>query len=463
MSPVATEGRRLGHVLGAIALLVAAPAALAAYAVLNPAPAVAVLIAASSLLLLLKPDVSAVLAVALLPFPVALPIGLPVELSATDALILLALGGWLLEGVLQPTQTPRARVLRPLRIPLAAYGAAMLLSIAVHRSIPAAVTALQRVELVIGGLLLGAGLIRTGLLRLSLEFYLVAASLLAVAAMLETGAEDFFGVQKNPAGGFISAALFIAILVKPSPRWILYAPILAVGLLASQSRGALLAALLAAAVAVVVIRLRDRIRLLFGLVGVGALLFVGYSQLPAIDRARLFRFSGAEDYAVLYRAEFQADALDQFASSPWTGVGVGNYTGGIRLPGITDPHQVLIFQLAEGGIPLLLAFLALAIGGAAVVLRHSKDSPLALAALTVQVSTVVHALVDIYWVRGTPTPAWLLIGATLAAVLLTARGDPRGLEWIPHRSSPARHRRTRARSGKAIELASPAPTGSSIA
>ncbi|MDQ4036956.1 MAG: O-antigen ligase family protein [Actinomycetota bacterium] len=452
----------LGRVVGGLALVVAAAAATAG-AVLDPVTAFVALIVVVAVLLLFMPDIAAVLAVALLPFPSSLPIGSPVELSATDALIVLALAGWLVQAVLRPATDSRTSVLRPLRVPLVAYGAAMLLSIAVHPSIPAAVTALQRVELVIGGLLLGAGLIRTGRLRLSLELYLVAASLLAAAAILQTGAEEFVGVQKNPAGGFISAALFIAILVKPSPRWILYAPILAVGLLATQSRGALLASLIAAAAAVVVIRLRDRIRLLVGLVGVGVLLFVGYSYLPAIDRARLFRFSGAEDYAVLYRTEFQADAMDRFRSAPWTGVGVGNYTGGIRLPGITDPHQVLIFQLAEGGVPLLLAFLALAIGGAAVVLPHSRSSPLALAALTIQVATVVHALVDIYWVRGTPIPAWLLIGATLAATVLTARGDPLGLEWIPQKSSPARHRRTRARNVNAVEPMPTAPAGSSVA
>jgi len=462
VSAVTIGSRRLGQIGSDIALLVVAPAVVGAGAVLRPTPAVVALIGATSLLLLLKPDVSAVLAVAVLPFPLGLPTGLPVELSATDALILLALAGWLLQAVLQPAQTTRARVLRPLRVPLAAYGAAMLLSIAVHPSVPAAVTALQRAELVIGGLLLGAGLVRIGRLRLSLELFLMAASLLAVAATLDTGAGEFLGVQKNPAGGFISAALFISIIVKPSRRWILYAPVLSIGLLASQSRGALAGALVGAALAVVVVRLRDRIRLLLGLVGVGALLYASYAYLPALDQARLLRFTGAEDYALQNRTDFQADALDQVSASPWTGVGVGNYLGGIRLPGISDPHQVLLFQLAEGGIPLLLAFLALIIGGAFVVMRHSRAAPIALAALAVQVATLVHALADVYWVRGTPTPAWLLIGATLAAVWRAERGDQLGLDWVPRSRGSARHRRTRRGNANAAEPTHP-PVGSSVA
>ena len=138
------------------------------------------------------------------------------------------------------------------------------------------------------------------------------------------------------------------------------------------------------------------------------------------------------------------------------------YVGGSRQPGITDPHQVLFFQLAEGGIPLLLAFLVLVIGGAAVVLRHSRGSSLALAALAVQVSTVVHALADIYWVRGTPTPAWLLIGATLAVAWRASRGDPLGLEWISRKKGTARHRRSRDANAKPFALTNP-PAGSSVA
>lgn len=457
----AVDTRRIGRVVGA-GLLVTASAAAAAGAVLYPAPAVAALIAAVAVFLFLKPDAAAVLAVALLPFPLSLPTGLPVELSATDALIALALAGWLLAAVLRPGQRARGRVLRPLRIPLVAYGAAMLLSVVAHPSIPAGFTVLQRVGLVIGGLLLGAGLVRNGRLRLSLELYLVAASVLAIAAALGTGSEAFLGVQKNPAGGFIAAALFIAILVKPSPRWVIYAPILAVGLLATQSRGALIAALVGAAATVVVVRLLDRIRLLLGLIGVGGLLFMAYSYLPALAQARLLTFSGVEDYALKFRSEFQADAMDQFTSSPLTGVGVGNYVGGPRLPGITDPHQVLIFQLAEGGIPLLLAFLALVIGPAALVMRYGRTSPLARAALAIQVVTVVHALADIYWVRGTPTPAWLLIGATLAVVWRARNDDPLGLEWISLKNSPPRHRRPRGEKVNPVEPSDPLPSGSAV-
>lgn len=432
---------RLARLVAGIGLLSLAGAA-AAGAVIHPAAATTALVAVSALLLLLKPDLAAVLAVAVLPFPAALPTNLSVIVSATDLLIVLALGGWLLQCVLLPESAARIPVLRPLRIPLAAYGAAMIISIALHPSFPALTTGLQRIELVVGGLLLGAGLVRVGRLRLSLELYLATASVLAVAAILGTGSEQFLGVQKNPAGGFIAAALLIAILVKPSPRWVLYAPILAVGLLATQSRGALVGALVAAAVGVFVVRSRERLRVLLGLSAMGALVVASYAYLPAAAQTRLLRFSESDDYAIRYREEFQADALDQFSAAPWTGVGVGNYVGGPRIPGITDPHQVLIFQLAEGGVPLLLAFLVLAIGSTWVVLRYSRRSPLAVAALTVQIATIVHAMADVYWVRGTPVPAWLLIGASLAVIGRARRADPLGLDWVSAAPSTARHRRT---------------------
>jgi len=440
----------VGRAVGAFGLLIAAPAAAAAGAVFNPAAATAGLLIVGGVLLLLKPDVSAVLAVAALPFPVSIAPGLAVELSATDLLILLALVGWLLQEVLQPGRAARVRVLRSLRIPLAVYGAVMILGVVVHPSVPAVATALQRIALVIGGLLLGAGLVRMGRLRLSLELYLAAASVLAVGAMLDSGAGEILGGQKNPSGGFIAAALFIAILVKPSPRWILYAPVLTIGLLATQSRGALTAAFVAAGVSVVIVRFGDSLRLMITFVGVGILLLATYTFLPESAQVRLLRFTAGDDYAIRFREDFQADAWDQFVSAPWTGIGVGNYVGGPRLPGITDPHQVLIFQLAEGGVPLLLAFLLLAIGSAVVVLRQSRVSPLALAALCVQIATVVHALADVYWVRGTPTPAWMLIGASLAAVQLARRGDLLGREWARPRSTQPRHRRTRVEKAAAV-------------
>jgi len=66
----------LSRVGGGIALLLAS-AALTAGAVLSPVTAIVTLTAVVAVLLLFKPDIAAVLAVALLPFPNSLPSGLP--------------------------------------------------------------------------------------------------------------------------------------------------------------------------------------------------------------------------------------------------------------------------------------------------------------------------------------------------------------------------------------------------
>ncbi|UZJ24952.1 hypothetical protein RHODO2019_00050 [Rhodococcus antarcticus] len=112
---------------------------------------------------------------------------------------------------------------------------------------------------------------------------------------------------------------------------------------------------------------------------------------------------------------------------------MGSYTGGRRQPGIGDPHQVLYFQLAEGGVVLLVGFLVLVAVTLWVALRSAGRTPLAVAALAVQISTLVHALGDVYWVRGTPTMGFLLVGVSLAVVALDRQGDPRGLEWTTRR------------------------------
>lgn len=304
------------------------------------------------LCLLVAPNVAALLAVATLPFPLTLAPGLPLELAASDLLTVVALVGWALRGALRPTSGPRLRPLAPLALVLAGYGLAMLISLAVHPSGVGVATVLQRLELVVGAILVGAGLVRAGLLRPALEAYLVTASTLALGALRYSGSEAILGVQKNPAAGFIAAALFIAIILRPSRRWMLYAPVLALGLLATQSRGALVGAIVAAVVCVLLVRLRERVRLLAAFLTAGALLFLGYLNLPDAARRRLENLSGASDYAIRYRADFQADALDAFHSSPWFGVGVGNYKGGPRQPGIVDPHQIqadrLVVQVSQG-------------------------------------------------------------------------------------------------------------------
>ncbi|NKZ93669.1 hypothetical protein GS966_28365 [Rhodococcus hoagii] len=117
------------------------------------------------------------------------------------------------------------------------------------------------------------------------------------------------------------------------------------------------------------------------------------------------------------REVFVDDAMYQFHQAPWSGVGVGNYeqiTASLSRVDTHDPHNVFVLALVEGGYPLGVAFALLCVGTLIWLLRRRKTTLVALA-LVVQISTLAHAYVDVYWVRGTPVVGWMLIGAAAAS------------------------------------------------
>lgn len=434
----------LGRLAGWLAVLGVA-LVLGAAAAIDPTSALLVLGALVLVLLMAKPTVAALLAVGTLPFPLALVPGAPLNISASDLLTVTAIAGWGLVRLLGPghQRSPhlaqaRMHPVRPLALGLLGYAATATVSLVAHPTGDGVVAALQRALLLVGALILGGGLVRAGRLRHALEAYLLGASVLALGAVRYRGDELVLGVQKNPAGGFLCAGLVLVVLLRPA-RWYLYLPVLALGALAAQSRGALVGLVLGVAVTLLVVRYGERSKVVAGFGGAAMLGYLGFLNLPSQARTRLLNTSGSSDYAITYRQRFQADALDAFRGSPWWGVGVGNYTGGVREPLVGDPHQVVYLQLAEGGVVLLGGFVLLVGATVWVGFRYSRRTPLAAAALAVQVSTLTHALGDVYWVRGTPVLAFVLLGATLAAADFTARGDDRAREWAParHRHRPA--------------------------
>ena len=422
--PVATAGGWAALVLVSVFL--------GALAVTSVKLLIVLLGAVALALLVMRPEWAAVGVLVALPAGLAVP-GIALKVGLSDLLVLVAITGWIVQDVLRPPEDVRPRAVRPMRVGLLLYAGAALLTVVLAPSQVAAITLAQRGLIVLGPVLVGAGLVRTGKLRQGLEGYLIACCVLAVAAIVESGADNILQVQKNPAGGYLTAGLIIAVVLRPGRRWIGYAALLAVGSLATQSRGALLGLIAGAVVALLVVRFRERRRLLLSLGASSVVLVLGYLTLPAAARERLLTTSGTHDFAIRYREEFQADALDTFRSHPLFGVGVGNYGGGPRQPGNNDPHQVLYLQLAEGGLVLSVGFVVLMGLTLWLPLRNAARSTLAVAGLAVQLSTLVHALSDVYWVRGTPTMGFLLVGALLAAVDYALQRDERGLEWMAER------------------------------
>lgn len=362
-----------------------------------------------------------VAAVAVLPYSTDLTGGRlgGVNIAASDLLLMLGFLGVLAHLIADRSARDWLTSLRPMLGPVALYAGALVLSVSVSPSTQGVFTVLQRMELVVVTLVVGAYLAHVGSLRRALTSFVVLALVLALFAILTvivqgTGAEGFLGVQKNPAGQAIAGALLVVVSARHVPVRALVAGPLAVGLLASLSRGAILAAAVGLVVLAALQGAGSRLRLGGLAVGLGALVLVAFNALPSEQQERLVDVSPETDYATAERERYADDAWATFESAPFLGVGPGNYAGGELAPGIADPHNVLLLEAAEGGVVLAAAFVILVVGSLVVLVRRRHRHPLVVTAIAVQVATVLHGMVDVYWVRGTPVLGWVLVGAALA-------------------------------------------------
>jgi O-antigen ligase len=204
--------------------------------------------------------------------------------------------------------------------------------------------------------------------------------------------------------------------------------ILVPGLIFSQSRGAILAAV----VGVVVILLMQKLssqQLLGRALPILLLAGVVFLFAPTSLRQRLTTLTpgtqSSAAYALTLRQQAWHDARAIAAAHPWTGVGIGDYGAADAAVDpnnqAQDPQDVILLQQAEGGYPLAVAFILL-IGGTLVALWRMRQVELAAAAAGVIVATAAHGLVDVYWVRGTPLLGWLMLGMVCALARMRATG-----------------------------------------
>ena len=399
-------------------ILVAALAALAAVAASgNVLLALVVALVPAVLLLAVRPAAAAVLGVGLVPFAADVVQGGPVRVSISDVLLALAV----VTGVL----TARRRgwlALRPMLPLLATYTGVLLLALVAHLDASALINGVQRLQILLVPLVVGAVLLDRAHLQRALSLYVLTATLLAVAWSADVLPPEL-AFQKNPVGQFIAGALLI--IASDARRWgrLLALPPLAFGLLQTESRGALLGLLFGLGVLVVARPGADKVRTAALLVPFLLVLGLAYQSLPDDVQARTSTLSdngpgagSSGQYTIQIREAYRQDALRVIEDHAVVGVGIGNYLAGNRSDGTLtdDPHNVLLLEAAEGGVPLA-AVLVVLIGGSGVLLwRRRQDTPLAALALAVQAATLGHGLVDVYWVRGTPVLGWLLVGAALA-------------------------------------------------
>jgi O-antigen ligase len=371
--------------------------------------------------LLTRPTVPLVLLGASIPFVRSLTghdAGGGRNVSLSDLLLLLVGGGILLQMMSSRT-APAVRALRPVALPVLVYGAFMVILLPAHASVGEVLKTGQRAELFLLPLVVGAFAVLTGRHIRLLQAYVLATSLLAVVFPLAS-----LGMQKNPVGQMIANAILLLVGVSSLRRLFPCLVLLVPGLLLTQSRGAIAAAVIGTAVimGMQALNLRSLATRVLPLVVVAAGAFY---FLPTATQQRVTTFSASTNtragYSIYFRQQYSNDALRIIRAHPWTGIGVGNYLAGDPSQGTqaSDPHEVILLQAAEGGYGLAVCFVVLIVGSLVALVRLRKVS-LAPAAAGVLAATVAHGFVDVYWVRGTPVLGWLLVGM-VCGLLATSR------------------------------------------
>lgn len=331
------------------------------------------------------------------------------HLSPSDLLLVFAFAGLVFRANATGS-LPGLSALRLVKIPVVQYGAFMLLVLAAHLSIGDFFKTGQRYELFALPLIVGAFAAASDRHLVVLKAYVLAASALAVAWPV-----DHSLGQKNPVGQMIANGILVLIAIPSLRRFLPCLLILVPGLFYTQSRGAIGAAIIGMVVIGLFTGVAARLvrRRIVVLAALGLVVFM---LMPNSLRSRVTTLSAGTSstaaYTLTIRQQFSRDAEAIIRRHPWTGVGIGNYARADSQSAqpTDDPHEVILLQAAEGGYGLALSFVLLIAGTAAVLFKRMRGLPLAAAAAAVLLATAIHGLVDVYWVRGTPVLAWLLVG-----------------------------------------------------
>jgi len=402
-----------------------ATAALAGYVIFHEPLFVAAVFCVLPLLVwfLARPGPAIVLLGATLPITYSITGGSGgVNLAPSDLILAFLAAAIFFEAVAHDGSPP-ALALRPLKRPLLQYSAFLVALFVVHLGVHDALQTAQRFELFLVPLLVGAVAALRDRHVTVLKAYVIGACVLAAAWPFAHGLG-----QKNPVGQMIANAILLVVGLKTLSRLTPLLLVLVPGLVLTGSRGAILATALGA---LVMLALQDsRARAIAARLSVIAVVaFLTYAILPVSLQDRLTTFvpgTGSKGaYALTVRQHYAHDAYHLISTHPFLGVGVGNYlAGSLNLDTVTnDPHDVLLLQAAEGGYLFAVSFVLL-IGGVLLQLRRMKETELAAVAAGVLVATLVHGLLDVYWVRGTPILGWLLVGMA-CGVIARRTGDAR--------------------------------------
>lgn len=436
MTRAAAAWRRGASAIGAA--FVVGYAALVGFAsIRRPRDGVAAMVVPFGLLLLAYPG-SALAAAFVFPawtktIPGASTLG-GLNIGITDVLIAVTILGLIPVLLARPEYRGRMRDAKPALKWIAPYAAWLIVILAVHFSERSFFNAGQYLELTALALVLPIVLFDRRLARWAVLGFIGFTCVTAVMWIAHVGVDNS-GFDKNPSGQFmVDAALLSLVVIR---TWAIKGPaflLLLIGTLYTESRGAVLGFLLGGIVLVSQTAVGNRRRAVGALVPVAALVVVAYFVLPVSAQNRLATlFSSSHNaagsivngtvqgslssaqYTAELRVVYRREGIDLVKQHPLFGVGIGNYLTGNSSDGslTNDPHNVLLLDAGEGGLPDAALYVVMIAGSLVVVRRRLRRNPWAGPALVVQIAIVTHGLLDVYWVRGTPLIGWLLIGMAL--------------------------------------------------
>ena len=276
-----------------------------------------------------------------------------------------------------------------------------------------------------GSLLVGWVVGRAGRTREAMSALLAVACVLAIAALVYSGAHHFHlayipgGYQKNFIGDWLDFPIFAALT---NPRFIgwrgrghLYGGVLCIaGLLASGSRQGILGIV----VALVVYHLRGHLPrarrwLLRGGIAV-ALALIGWGLQKELASSNLF--NSAHQRVVWYR-----ESLRLFHLSPLLGEGF-RWWYTTRFTFSFAPPNGELEILTSVGLVGLFAFLVLHLGALRALWR--LPPAFGMFAFAALVMRLVQTLVDQFWLTSQSAIPWMFVGLALGALYSAGRSRP---------------------------------------
>jgi hypothetical protein len=314
------------------------------------------------------------------------------------------------------------RRLRAALVGLGAYLSCLLPTVILHPSARAEFEWTHRLLLIGGALLVGAWVAQEGLTRPALRGLTIVACLVAAAAIEFSISSGFapaspIGLNKNFIGALLAA---VVVLVAIAPGHVGLSPrrqtvvllVLATGLVASQSRGAMLAAVAGLLVAFT-LDPRGHSRWVRGMSVLVAVVLAGFAYVSIRDQLNQSQ-AEARIGSIGVRSNVESVTRGVWRTSPITGVGLKYYNTGNFGHFAVAANNDVDNELAESGIIGLIGFVALQGTVIAAGARRRRSGKLVAAAVGIVVAHLLHGMVDIYWSAGVVTLPFLILGIAMA-------------------------------------------------